>query len=290
MSKPRVSAPPRSTTQSLSARQLAKVEPLLCPSAVRLPLDYRRYLLKTNGGIPKHVHFARKYNTGEKQLGVLVRFLGISSNLDADNPQRGVAEETLRLRAWIPGDSILIGWVEPDDLLLLYVSGVRSGEVWLRSSLETSGHGSLEQSLHFLAKSFTAFQKLLMTPRQDDPYSPGSIALDDASVRGTKLAKILESLGCQRYDYPGVISSTPRLLPAWTWPDYQNVRDPGGPAFLHLEKNRTLGYAARFDARPAGHPILRISVTKRQRSACIKTLLTALGPGAVLLDEFSITT
>lgn len=277
MNKPH---PPKT---SISAKQLTGIEQHLCPIS-RLPEEYRRYLLRTGGGSPRHTHFSFQWNTGEKQISTLQRFLGIDIRLDEYTPRGCVVKETLRLRAWIPGDAIMIGWVDEDDLLLLYVSGDRAGQIWLRTSLEIAGDGPLEQSLHFVAKSFSAFCNRLHTPRIADPYAPCTIALDAPGVRGAKLARILECLGCERFGHPGVVSSSPRFLPAWIWQNYQNVPDPGGPAFLSIEKNRTMSYAAKYDARPIGHPVLRVSVTKTQRAACLKELLEALGPAAVRLD------
>ncbi len=176
----------------------------------------RRSIAATCSGLAGDPHFSFKWNTGEKQISTLQRFLGIDIRLDEYTPRGCVVKETLRLRAWIPGDAIMIGWVDEDDLLLLYVSGDRAGQVWLRTSLEIAGDDPLEKSLHFVAKSFSAFSKLLHTPRITDPYAPCTIALDGPGVRGAKLARILECLGCDRFDYPGVVSSSPRLLPAWT--------------------------------------------------------------------------
>jgi hypothetical protein len=59
----------------------------------------------------------------------------------------------------------------------------------------------------------------------------------------------------------------------------------GLPAYLQVEKNKTYGFAAKFDERPAGHPILMISVRPADQAKCLAELTAALGEHAPLLRE-----
>jgi hypothetical protein len=117
--------------------------------------------------------------------------------------------------------------------------------------------------------------------RAADVYEPATIALDGASVRGERLAKLLKSLGCKKHKFVGVRSSRP-LPPTWEWPKFKNFV-AGLTCWLSLEKNRTYGYAPKFGERPKGHPMLRVSVTPRQAEHCLAELMATLGADAKLL-------
>jgi hypothetical protein len=267
----------------LSATQFEQLVGLLCPLAPgRLPLEYERFLRKYNGGRPEPAHFRWRDEHGERESEVY-SFLGISPDLF----DSGIVRVILNLRAFLPGNAIPIALLDY-DILLLFVAGQRVGQIWLLSQsgveLEDGPEINPERVITFVRKSFPAFIKSLYHPRIPDPYSPVTIALDSPRVRGKRLEAILKSLGCKKWKYPGVLYSATPLPPAWHWPKFQTTSDVGGPAFLSVEKNRTYGYAPKFDERAPAHKMLRVNVTKSERSKCVRELMIALGDGAVLLD------
>jgi len=131
-----------------------------------------------------------------------------------------------------------------------------------------------------VADSFA--ELILGLRRAADDFESATIALDGKQVLPPRLGKVLTSLGCKEHKYVGVKSNTP-LPRTWTWDKYKNfVR--GLPVWLTLEKNKTLGFAPKFEDRPQGHPMLRVSVTTKQADQCLAEVLSALGPEAVLLQ------
>jgi hypothetical protein len=266
----------------LSAKQLRAVEHLLCPLSPGLPLDYRRFILKYNGGRPEPAHFRWRQSGGEWQTSQVYAFYGIDPGR-LDESSLDCVRSTLQYRCWLPRDAISIASLElSGNLLLLYTAGPREGQIWYSNASDFLDVDP-ELAVSFVAKNFARFLELLHQPVVRDPYEPKTFALDSPRVRGQRLEAILKSIGCKRKKYPGISSQTP-LPTAWHWPKYESTQDVGGPAFLSVEKNRTYGYAPQFDERPAGHKMLCVNVTKRQRSKCLRELATALGEGAVLLD------
>jgi hypothetical protein len=116
--------------------------------------------------------------------------------------------------------------------------------------------------------------------RSIESMEPAAIALDKPSVRGKRFATILKRLGCKVHRLPG----KPKIrIPTWQWPKYSSsIR--GLRVWLQIEKNKTYGYASKFDARPAGHPILTLRVHPDEETKCIDELMLALGNGAKLLQ------
>jgi len=129
-----------------------------------------------------------------------------------------------------------------------------------------------------------SFEELILGLRRaPDDYEPATISLDGEEVLPPRLGKILTSLGCKKHEYVGVKSKTP-LPRTWTWDKYKNfVR--GLPVWLTLEQNKTLGFAPKFDQRPEGHPMLRVSVTPKQAEKCLAEVMAALGPKATLFQS-----
>jgi len=248
---------------------------------LNLTEQHQRLLLKSNGGIPDRPYFCRQSEDGETEQSIVDGFLGLDKR--PFGPDRGTdcVAVLLRLRNELPSFSIPIAWVDRDDLLLTFHAGDRAGEVWRlrRSMLDIDADA--DTAIEKVAPSLFEFLHLLT--QADDPYEPITLALDFPKVRGKQLDAILKQLGCKVFKYPGVTYSQTPLPPAWQWPKYRRS-ESDAPAFLAVEKNLTYGYAPKCEARPPGHKMLRVDVSKTQRTACLKELQAALGDHAELVD------
>lgn len=262
----------------LSSAELSAVEDLVSP--FKLPKDYRRFLLDYNGGTPDPAEFNWQHRTEGKQCGRVDELFGI--DLAPFNKKRRLdcIQAALIHRDDLPRFSVPIGYADGHNILVVFTHGPREGEVWVKFWDEVSAKvdepSNPEDAVYFVADRFSQFLRSLYQPA--DEYEPATFALDSPRVRGQQLEAILKSLGCKRFKYRGVSSSTP-LPPAWEWPKFKrsHSRDP---AFLTLEKNKVYGHSPRFDERPARHPMLVVDVTESQRSSCLEELGTALGKSA----------
>lgn len=241
---------------------------------VTLPEDYRRFLRQTNGGSPDKGCF--DCDAG-KEL-----WLDDLLPIEGDKPDEGsVSAVTRRCREFVPQDCLVIGFVCRDDLVLLRVRGRRKGQVDLKrmeeADVSRKGPVDPEAAVYPVAKNFAKFVASLS--KASDEFEPATFALDKPGVRGEKLDKVLKSLGCKKQRVSGSPSN-----PTWLWPKYQG-RWKDSPAWLEVEKNKTLGYAPKFDERPAGHLMLQISAAAPRRAECLRELAWALGAGAELLSR-----
>ena len=274
------------TGPPLRESQLCVVERLLCPDAGRLPREYRHFLLQHNGGTPRPSEFAWRHPTEGQASSHVDRLLGI--DLAAFDLERSVdvLHVALAYRDELPRCSVPIGFVDRDDLLLIFVHGPREGQVWLKNWAEVSPlanePGNPEGAVCLVAKTFAGFLRMLSQPA--DEYRPATFALDSPRVRGKSLDGILLSLGCKRYPYPGVTHSQRALPPAWHWAKYRQCQGRD-PAFLTLEQNKVVGYAPQLDERPVRHKVLCVNLTESQRGACLRELAAAMGESAVLIGE-----
>ncbi len=250
---------------------------------LNFPDDFKRFLRKSNGGTPDRADFTWQHPGRGPQESHVDRFFGIDTR--PFGPDRGVdcIGAIVRFRDCLPQYCIPIAFVDRDDLLLTFVSGARAGQVWLKLGVPplVGEEHDREEGLYFVADSFAAFLNLLTKP--EDEYSPATFALDSPKVRGKQLEALLKSLGCKTFKYKGVLYSQTAPPPAWEWPKYKRSQ-ADDPAFLSVEKNHTLGHASKFDERPKGHKMLRVDVTKSQRTSCLKELAEALGDAAVRLS------
>jgi hypothetical protein len=271
------------TGRPLTQRQLTQFE-LLCIDD-KLPDDYRRFLLKHNGGSPIPDQFQWR-RSRENRSASLDRLLGVDPGRLDEPRGLDVVNAILRWRDELPRFSIPIGVVDRDDILLLFTFGPRRGQIWIKDWEQVSPTvdkpTDAESAVYFVAGSFTDFLGMLHKPpdEADGDDGPVLFALDSTKVRGGQLKKILKKLGCHVFRYPGV---TPRsgLPPAWQWSKYQ--MDRTNPAMLALLTNKSRYSDTNTDARPAGHKLLRVFVTKRHRAQLIEDLSTALGPCVALL-------
>jgi hypothetical protein len=72
----------------------------------------------------------------------------------------------------IPEGALVIGGVDPREDVILFVSGSRRGQVWLklRYRVEQYGIDEPEDSMYFLARSFTEFLAGLTSEPQRRPW------------------------------------------------------------------------------------------------------------------------
>ena len=152
------------------------------------------------------------------------------------------------------------------------------GEPTITDTLDAVRDGEPPVELR-VAKSFADFLSRL---ERDKSEPSAAIALDKASVRGQKLAKILRSIGCHQQAQIRAPRGCDKPGPAWVWPKHKGP-EPRNGAFLIVEKNWGENAWPRFTARPKGHTILRVDTKPRSHKPCVAQLLEALGPGATLL-------
>lgn len=140
--------------------QLSQMEP--CLVSFRLPADYRRFLLAHNGGIPRHVLFDWTHPEHGKQTSTVYDLLPFDPRpLDDINRKADVFRITLLYRDELPRDSVVIGFADRDDPLLLFVDGERGGQVWIKSWDEVwasrENPTPREDAVYFVAPSFRTF-------------------------------------------------------------------------------------------------------------------------------------
>jgi hypothetical protein len=260
--------------EKIAERQIKSLEQAV---GATLPLQYRRFLRKHNGGTPNIGYFDCN-QTGET-LWVDDFLQAFSSKAD----ETTVSVITDRYRQCIPADCLVIGFACRDDLLLLRVRGKKKGRVDLKCMATTrppeNAPRDREEAVYPLAHDLDRFLAALYKASED--FEPATFALDHARVHGQSLDRVLKSLGCRR---KRTSPAAWKKQPTWLWDKYQG-RWPDSPAWLEVEKNKTYGYAPKFDQRPAGHPMLRVTAGVPGRAECLRELVQVLGNHAVLLSR-----
>lgn len=144
-------------------------------------------------------------------------------------------------------------------------------------------HVDLEGEQEFsLAPSFAEFISGLF--RDPDSWEPALIALDTGAPMGKMLDDALLSLGCTVYTVPGLVSN-PRNPPPpiWHWAKFRGALRKS-PVWIQYERNRLYDVSIpKTPDRPAKHPMLTVAVAAADEEACLRELLAALGPSAVLI-------
>lgn len=151
--------------RKLAEKRIRSLEELL---DCALPVDYRAFLLKHNGGDPnRRFFFVRQ--TG--RTTILDSFLMVDANLVAPREDASPSSISYMHHAFgrfVPPDCLIIGIVARDNLLLLRIRGKRRGRV----DLKVMGDMPLppdiadwerdpEQCVIPIAKSFSVFLDML---------------------------------------------------------------------------------------------------------------------------------
>lgn len=118
----------------ISAAKFRDAEEVLCGFGFVLPDDYRKFMLKHNGGTPECANFAWKHPR-KKVVGSWVdEFLPIDPRSLGAGGSPDVFYTMIQRRAHFPPEFLPVGFAAGDDLLLLGIddSGKSFGEVWLK--------------------------------------------------------------------------------------------------------------------------------------------------------------
>lgn len=266
-------APPPPT-----AKQLAAAEKGL---GVKLPAAYVAVLKVQNGGRLLLTEFKMKARPPKASTWSRSQTYGVA-DLPGVGGQRDSLEDLFQTgREWEVDDGLVPFHGDGHHWLCFdYRRCGSRGEPTITHWEQTDSFPPGKPLTYRVAGSFAGL--VLGLRRAADQYEPATVALDGPAVRGERLAGLLRSLGCKVHRYVGVRSNAP-LPRTWEWPKYKNfIR--GLDCWLTLEKNKTYGYAPKFDERPTGHPMLRVSVSPRQADRCLAELLETLGSKAALLE------
>jgi hypothetical protein len=152
-----------------AAARVARAEKEL---GVKLPRDYRDFMVKHNGATPKDSFFVfqRKRRRAMNWISSLCRIA--PSKIDPGN-LRGANELRDRCAAEgapVPAGCIVIGYDASDEFILLFVEGKRKNEVWLRLLEDTNSDPAAkpdpEEGMYKLAPSFGRFLKNLRSEEE----------------------------------------------------------------------------------------------------------------------------
>ena len=119
--------------------------------AFKLPKDYRKFLLETNGGNPTKRYFLKK---GTNELGEIRYFLGIIPEYS-----KGLLEKKAMFDGRIPSNTLTIGSNSGGNLILLSVKGPDYGKVyyWDHNWEAEDGQTPDYSNLTLIADSFEEF-------------------------------------------------------------------------------------------------------------------------------------
>lgn len=142
-----------STLPKLRQAQISRLELLF--GFDKWPTTYRGWLLRHNGGRPTPAYFDWNHPTEGKLTSEVSRFLGFDpSPLDSEVRPPDLVSVTLRYRGELPKDALAIGFVEPEDVLLLQIGGKQKGLISILLSNETLRQ---KQTVFAVANSFKDF-------------------------------------------------------------------------------------------------------------------------------------
>ncbi len=157
----------RTFTQTGPRLTTGKLKALEQEVGTDFPKDYRKFLLKTNGGVPEPGFFT--YKRGSKPTLCWVEsFASVTdSKIDSLN-FRGTNAALWRWHVSgtpCPAGAIAIGSAGPYASILLFIAEPNAGEVWLKDweavDSRVSAKVRAEDGLYRLAPTFDAFLKLL---------------------------------------------------------------------------------------------------------------------------------
>lgn len=148
-----------------SGRGLSENEVRLAETrlGIRLPDDYRALVMLHNGGEPIRGHGS--VVQGEERLWA--QNLKLYSLIDPGDAQGACILEHLHheFQPYLPKHSLTIGSFDGDIEVVLFVSGARTGQVWLKS-MNQHRRDAPESGMYYGAQSFTEFLENLQA---EDP-------------------------------------------------------------------------------------------------------------------------
>lgn len=131
-----------------------------------LPSDYRAFLRKSNGGDPDPAHFVWHHPAEGERTSHVDCLLGLDPR-PLDDPGRSVdvIRVALTYRDELPRGAIPIGFVDRDNLLLMFVVPPHEGQVWIKIWCEVpitiDEPWNPDAGAYPLAESFREFLLLL---------------------------------------------------------------------------------------------------------------------------------
>jgi hypothetical protein len=159
---------------SKSGRQLspASIERAEMELGVTFPQEYREFMLAHNGGEPDPSFFVLKRRKTADLMWVQMLCPITSSRIDSLN-LRGQNEKVAEYAEAgdpVPPGCFAIGYTGAGDNLLLFTSGRRKGQVWLKvwDELDASegSQNDPEDAMYRLATSFKGFLRTLCTEEE----------------------------------------------------------------------------------------------------------------------------
>jgi len=136
---------------------------------IKLPDEYRRFLLKYNGGYPDPSGFG--YRSGPYGANVMSEFVSIGTgpfNLRSEFVERKINDKQMA------DDLMSIGYDGSGDLVCIGLEGNRWGKVYLWNHEEDNTQGEPGCEIYFVASSFDEFLKRL-TISKELPINPAPL-------------------------------------------------------------------------------------------------------------------
>lgn len=141
-----------------------------------LPADYREFLRSGVDAIPGPRYVLCDIDDALERVSWVVRDVYGAERCTNGVPfliwLHRVVKARVSGEGRIPHGAIIIGGVDPREDVILFVSGSRRGQVWLklRYRVEQYGIDEPEDSMYFLARSFTEFLSSLTSEPQRRPW------------------------------------------------------------------------------------------------------------------------
>jgi hypothetical protein len=241
------------------------------------PDDYLRFLKCYNGGVPQPGYFEYQHND-ETRTDQVIQFLQVDPGPYREPSGYHIVEANLDCRHQLPRECVMIGQLESDGLLILYLWGERCGQVWVVTYPEgIMNESDIEPSLAFVAPSFSrVLQKLHSLPATMHQFL---FSLDYDAVVGESLSRKLKSLGCNPTNY----GSKKDNWFTWAWPKHKLCISDDLPATIDVGRNGNIGFAQLHRAKPKGHPLLRLSVASEHAVPSRMELMQCLGKRQIKL-------
>jgi len=155
----------------------------------KLPVDYRSYMLRHNGGIP----FVSNFSYFRTKRGIVQStWLAGLDPIPRSTTERSMnllwanalRQEQAERGAPLPDGCIIIGYNGADDQIMLFVRGARRGQVWMRVWDDLANHPpavpDTEDALYLVAMSFSEFIAMLY---KEDVAQAESAKLSDRDYR-----------------------------------------------------------------------------------------------------------